>query len=476
MFDKRELRRQHKVAFENQLAAWRSQHGGASSRDSPTSSPQSEAPSKAALSDRVRVCVRKRPLFEYERELEEFDVVSVRGGSEVVMHNCLTKADLKSLFISHMGFSFANAYGEAVCDDEIYESCAAPAVRHMQNGGVATMFMFGQTGSGKTHTMSGLLSRAAGQLFSSESAGGLEDDAGEPRRFLLEAFEIAGKSMRDLLGTSPGELRIMEDKEHKTRVLGSTTVEVDSAAALLQRVRDAQSRRATRATQANDTSSRSHAVYRIWPLQSSTSSSSSSSSSATLTLVDCAGTERREDSTHHDAKSRKDAAEINATLFALKECFRVLRAPKNGQQPPFRESLLTRVLGDSFACESARVVAIGTVSPSAADTEHSIATLRALQGLQGTQATFETREDVAARPTRVADPHPRCWTEEEVRRWLDDVAGPRSLGSELSKGTDGRVLVRWPAQRFAALCGEEALGAVLYQDLRQRIRAASGGA
>merc|ERR1719272_1710805 len=113
-----------------------------------------------------------------------------------------------------------------------------------------------------------------------------------------------------------------------------------------------------------------------------------------LTLVDCAGSERNEDSSRHDAQARKDAAEINSTIFALKECFRVMRSSK-GEQPPYRNSLLTRVLQDSFANEQALIMAIGTVSPSAADTEHSIGTLRALQQLQGTQMSLEEREDVA---------------------------------------------------------------------------------
>ena len=53
------------------------------------------------------------------------------------------------------------------------------------------------------------------------------------------------------------------------------------------------------------------------------------------------------------------------------------------------------------------VVAIGTVSPSAKDTEHSIGTLRALQQLQGTQMSFEEREDIL-KPKQEVDPwlHP----------------------------------------------------------------------
>ena len=35
--------------------------------------------------------------------------VATARGRKIVIHNCLTKADLRSLFISHMGFQFAQA-------------------------------------------------------------------------------------------------------------------------------------------------------------------------------------------------------------------------------------------------------------------------------------------------------------------------------------------------------------------------------
>lgn len=429
MFDKRELRRRHRAIFDRQLALWRSQRTG--------SPPSVEA-------SRVRVCVRKRPLFDHERA-DEFDVISVRGGTEVVVHNCLTRADLRSLFVCHMGFHFAHAFGEAAEDDEVYRSCSAPAVQHVLGGGVATLFMFGQTGSGKTHTMAGLLERAAVDLVAEEVT--------------LVAFEIAGRAIRDLLGS--GELRVLEDQEHRTRVLGASSQRAASPEALLGLIRGAQAHRATRATQVNDTSSRSHAVYRIYR-------GGEGPGSPVLTLVDCAGSERREDSTHHDAQTRKDAAEINSTIFALKECFRVMRSSRG--QPPYRESLLTRVLSDSFSSDRALIVAIGTVSPSAADTEHSIGTLRALQQLQGTQMAFEQREDIA-KPKPAELPHPRTWSEEEVRRWVEAALGGRArhCAASLKRGTDGKNLTRWPLQRFVMLCGgDEDLGSRLYQDLRLR--------
>lgn len=435
MFDKRELRKRHKDLFAQHVFQWRRR--------------QTDSPSSEAEPCRVRVYVRKRPLFDYEKEAEEFDVATARG-RKIVIHNCLTKADLRSLFISHMGFQFAQVFGESVSDDEVYQQCAADAVEHMLGGKVASLFMFGQTGSGKTHTMSGLFQRAAAQIFRSQSS------------VTLTAFEIAGKVMRDLLDHSTKELKIREDKSGKTQILGLQGSEASSPEDLLRRLTEAQAGRATRATQVNETSSRSHAVFRI------------TKGDATLTLVDCAGSERREDSTQHDARSRKDAAEINSTIFALKECFRVMRSSKG--QPPYRESLLTRVLSDSFGSEEAMVVAIGTVSPAAKDTEHSIGTLRALQQLQGTQMIFDEREDVCKPKQEVEkakEVHPKMWSEDEVRQWVEEAAGgqAKQFAAVVSKGTDGKNLLRWPNQRFVQLCGgDEDLGTKLYQELRVKMR------
>lgn len=457
MFDKRELRRRHKDRFDEQLQLWRAR----SLTDALTK------PGQDVSQTRVRVCVRKRPLFDYERRADEFDVISVRG-PEVIVHNCLTKADLRSLFVSHLGFHFTHAFGESVTDEEVYTSCGMPAVQQVLRGGVATLFMFGQTGSGKTHTMEGLLRRGIAQLF--ESVLGNSSGSSAPPVVSITAYEIAGKNIRDLLDYSgtPKDVKIMEDKDKRTHVIGADMRDVKSPEELMQYITNAQARRTTRATQANDTSSRSHAVYRIWL------DAALARNPAVLTLVDCAGSERREDSSHHDAQSRKDAAEINSTIFALKECFRVMRSSKSNQQPPYRESLLTRVLSDSFSSDQALIVAFGTVSPSATDTEHSIGTLRSLQQLAGaTQNSFEEREDVP-KVKDSAPPSVKQWSEDDVRQWLDIAAGGRARGfaPTLSRGTDGKNLLRWPAVRFTQLCGGNAeLGDALFQDLRLRIRA-----
>lgn len=452
MFDKRLLRRGYRAQFEDHLDCWRGrsaqQYVGPPGRlDDPTA--------------HVRVCVRKRPIFQHEVQEEEYDVVTVRG-DEAVIHNCLTKPDLKTLYVHHSGFRFSDVFGEVASDDDVYVGSVSPLVQHALLGGIATVFMFGQTGSGKTHTMDGILKRAAAEIYGDSPPAPLGRDVS------LSAFEIAGKSMRDLIDVSGRAApRIMQDERRSTHVVGLAAREARSPEELLAFVKSAKANRATRATQVHEGSSRSHAVIRVTIVDGMTGAA------ATLTLVDCAGTERREDTSHHDEQSRKAAAEINSSLFALKECFRAMRSP--GQQPPFRESFLTRVLADSFAgddgCRSARVLAIGTVSPSASDTEHSIATLRALQQLQGTQLSFEAKEDVQRAMPAARDPHPKMWSEEEARQWLSTAIGGRAKMylPALSKGTDGKHLVRWPAVRFTQLCGgDAAIGDRLYQDLKRR--------
>merc|ERR1719346_182067 len=121
------------------------------------------------------------------------------------------EADLKSLFVQHMGFHFARSFSETANDDDVYKHCGEPAVRYAAGGKSATIFMFGQTGSGKTHTMQSLLDKATHQLF--ESGLG---------QVYVGAFEIAGKNLRDLQDPeNPGkELKVMVDLNVETSCPG----------------------------------------------------------------------------------------------------------------------------------------------------------------------------------------------------------------------------------------------------------------
>ena len=111
---------------------------------------------------------------------------------------------------------------------------------------------------------------------------------------------------------------------------------------------------------------------------------------------------------HHSAEQRKETAEINASLYALKECVRMRKmqhqrkdegGPSGHVHVPYRSSHLTRVLMECFIRPDAQLAVIGTVSPASVDTEHSVSTLKTAGLIGGREdgdgGVREEREDVS---------------------------------------------------------------------------------
>jgi kinesin family protein 2/24 len=253
---------------------------------------------------------------------------------------------------------------------------------------------------------------------------------------------------------------------------GASSIRVGDVGRLKILIQTAHERRSTESTGANSVSSRSHAVCIIqFP-----------KSGGKLVLVDLAGSERRKDSMWHDKDRQKEGAEINASLHALKECIRWKRnlgRSSSGPPAPFRLSVLTRLLSESFTNPTSRLAVIATVSPCATDIEHTITTLKTVMGLSSCpQAIIETKQtDLAGackaliesrRPIRSSDPPrptyvdvpPKKWTCEQVSEWC--VGFP--------KGTTGAMLIRMPESRFIQICqGDEKRGVKLFRDLHDYI-------
>jgi kinesin family protein 2/24 len=96
-----------------------------------------------------------------------------------------------------------------------------------------------------------------------------------------------------------------------------------------------------------------------------------------------------------DRKTRREGAEINKSLLALKECIRALDTSSAHQ--PFRGSKLTQLLKDSFTSAAAaaggggpdggenhsHTVLIATVSPGSSSADHTLNTLRYAARLKG---------------------------------------------------------------------------------------------
>jgi len=442
----------------------------------------------------VKVFVRKRPMFEYEAARGEFDVISIVSqdlqrqenhhgqhgsgykGCKVLIHNCVMHPDMKRMYHKACWFPAHHAFGESATNPGVFNKCAMPLVKAVASGdGVGTLFMYGQTGSGKTHTMTGIeegVSMALSGLIHSSSNASHSNHilSNESVKVRLRFFELVGKRCVDLIAPKAGvELKLMNDGNDAVRPAGAAEPIVDDASHLLALLKLGKKRRATAPTDVNGGSSRSHAVCQIEVIYNK-----SKNTSGLLTLVDCAGSERKEDSMYHDKERQRESTEINASLYALKECVRAraLAAKGKNVQIPFRSSSLTKVLMESFVRTDAYLAVIATVSPIPTDTEHSISTLRtvcAIAGYNDSDMIEEKQEVKPNLPKREERIPPIKWTSDQLFAWVRTVSNGRfaTVANDLPKGTSGKVVMRWGAAQFSAICGGPKIGGALQRLLQE---------
>ena len=170
--------------------------------------------------------------------------------------------------------------------------------------------MYGQTGSGKTMTISHMQGRAAHHLF-----GGVTKDGRRIAAAAVEvtAIEVAGRNCRDLhSGTA---CTVLQTKAGGAQLKGAVPYVATTGAELASHLEAVLKSRRTEATAVNSTSSRSHALITLRV-------GVDGGPEGRLTLLDCAGSEWSQDSSEHGSKRRKEGAEINASLHALKQCGR----------------------------------------------------------------------------------------------------------------------------------------------------------
>ena len=263
-----------------------------------------------------------------------------------------------------------------------------------------------------------------------------------------------------------------------------SSADFTSSSELLAALATAKSRRATHATGANAVSSRSHAVCTIELCSSAADGPCAGKRrppAAVLTLVDCAGSERKEDSATHNSDRRKEGAEINASLHVLQECMRQWVATEAGRQQvhiPFRQSALTRVLANSFTRSDTRMAVIGTVSPASTDAEHSLATLRVVCQIGAESGvTRETRQAVKSvgPPLEPVRPSPKTYDVAAVRGWLARACSGAfaPLLPVVSPSLDGRGLMKLSAKQMASIWGvSEEIANAIFSELRAEARRA----
>jgi len=338
--------------------------------DSITSSVKVSTPTspsnRSNLNQKIRVCVRKRPLSSKEVDRNEKDITQVTGDRSIQVNEPKTKLDL-SKFVEQHSFVFDEVFDEYTGNETLYERTALPLVNYIFAGGKATCFAYGQTGSGKTYTMldprKGLYVLAAHDIFEM-----LQQPQYEHLFASIGFYEIYQGQLYDLLNERK-KLHAREDGNNNVVIAGLHEYAISNVESLMQVFELGSQVRSTGATGANDSSSRSHAVLQILlkPKRSR------KTIYGKLSFIDLAGSERGADRGDTDIKTRMEGAEINKSLLALKECIRALDQDK--KHTPFRQSKLTQVLKDSFVGRS-RTCMIATISPGNGNSEHTLNTLR----------------------------------------------------------------------------------------------------
>lgn len=165
-------------------------------------------------------------------------------------------------------------------------------------------------------------------------------------------------------------LRILEDGRQQVIIVGLTTKPVTKVEEVLAIIEQGNRERTSGQTSVNIKSSRSHAVF-----QMSLHTHGNEEPWGKCSFVDLAGNERGADTQSASKETRREGAEINKSLLALKECIRAMS--RHSSHLPFRGSKLTQVLRDSFiGGERNKTCMIAMLSPSLNSVENTLNTLR----------------------------------------------------------------------------------------------------
>jgi len=344
--------------------------------------PRSPQHGRAKASD-VSVCVRLRPGPRNEMCIfkEGHNCVHLQAGSSEWGGRCQNEAV----------YSCDHAFGPEAAQEEVYEQAVAPICEAVLEGYNGAVIAYGQTGSGKTHTIvgnehqAGVIPRAVAAIFS----------ALQTRKHWsveVSVLEIYNERARDLLSPAAGVAQVDIHEVVDTRGVASfhcpdaTRNWARTPEEALAWLYEGLERRETARTDMNHNSSRSHLIFTLSTEQSD--DAVKATLRGRLHLVDLAGSERlkrsmastfigapkspRESASSLQRDQRREAGAINKSLMHLALVIhRLTQASSCGlRHVPYRDSMLTRLLADSFG-GSSKTCLIITCSSLARDRDET---------------------------------------------------------------------------------------------------------
>lgn len=366
--------------------------------------------------DRIKVCVRVRPLSSAERKSVVGRIAwrwGAVGASEV--QNAKDQSSPAAGEASRVGnerekntdpcfieqiwyppgqgntrlraqFFFDKLFGPKVRTKPIYSAVGADIVRACTlHGYHGAIFAYGQTSTGKTFTMQGsaeypgLIPLAVNDVFQRLKSS--------PREFVLRVsyLEIYNETVNDLLRPSSVNLRIFDDPQRGVVIRGLEETLVVSPDQIFSLITAGESHRHVGSTNYNYRSSRSHTIFRM-VIESRQSGSRGNGSAlvSSLSLVDLAGSESASAATKRSKKRRAEGGYINKSLLTLSHIILKLSDTQNQSSSssmspslhlPYRDSKLTRILKPALDGRSMMSI-ICTMTPSATNFGESLNTLK----------------------------------------------------------------------------------------------------
>ncbi|RQM13736.1 hypothetical protein DD237_006351 [Peronospora effusa] len=350
-----------------------------------------EETSAPAVAENIAVCIRIRPMNEREiRSNDTHALCCVPSLKMVSITDPVTGAPLST---KGNVFQYDEIFDTTSNACSMYDRVGRRIVRSTLNGINGTIFAYGQTSSGKTFTMQG----DGGMPFEVEEATSrsgllqlaIEDifqyiETCKDRDFLLRVsfLEIYNEVVKDLLSPTT-TLKLREDPRKGVYVDCKEEI-ITNAEDIVTLLQTGNRNRTVGHTAMNTKSSRSHSVFRI-VIESKEKAESTRRLSeedvngavlvASLNLVDLAGSESLRH-TGAEGIRQREAGNINKSLLTLARVINSLASSGGGgQNAPFRDSKLTRLLQNSLGGNT-RTLIICCVTPSDKYIEETKSTLQ----------------------------------------------------------------------------------------------------
>lgn len=344
--------------------------------------------------DRVQVCVRVRPFVREERRRDGGrPVLCVHMPSRTCCELQAPGEQTRTFEMDRCYWSHDIASEHFASQEVLYAELGCVVVDHAVRGFNNCIFAYGQTASGKSHSVlgdgsdegQGLLPRMAQGLL--ERLGpDLKDAQG---RCLASFIELYNEQLRDLLadgGCASKKLGIRQHPALGTFVPGVVEAAVGGPEDVLALLAHGQKHRTVAATAMNHASSRSHCLFTF---KTSVLRAGGLSVTSQTHIVDLAGSERVRRAKTGGKRLREGGA-INQSLLALTQVISEL-AKTQGGRPPFRNSKLTHLLKESLSGNS-RTVMLAAVSPSLADYDETLSTLKFAQSVKFVRTKVRVNE------------------------------------------------------------------------------------